>query len=101
MVNGLKITLRGNRMYDFLNRLIHLSLPRGRDFRGLKESGIDQTGNLNIGIKEHLIFPEISDEHVRKIFGFQITVVTTCKNREHGLELFKLLGFPIKFKDKE
>jgi len=88
-------------MYDFLNRLIHLSLPRGRDFRGLKESGIDQTGNLNIGIKEHLIFPEISDEHVRKIFGFQITVVTTCKNREHGLELFKLLGFPIKFKDKE
>jgi len=101
MVNGLKITLRGKRMYDFLNRLIHLSLPRGRDFRGLKESGIDQSGNLNIGIKEHLIFPEISDEHVRKIFGFQITVATTCKSREEGLALFKLLEFPIKIKDKE
>ncbi len=101
MVNGLKVTLRGQRMYDFLNRLVHLSLPRGRDFRGFPESGIDQAGNLNIGIKEHIIFSEISAENVRKIFGFQITVVSTSKNREQGLELFKLLSFPIKFKDKE
>lgn len=101
MINGLKVILRKQRMYDFLNRLIHLSLPRGRDFRGLPESGIDQAGNLNIGIKEHIIFPEISADHVKKIFGFQITIVTTGKDRKQGLELFKLLGFPIKYKEKE
>ncbi len=101
MVNGLKVTLRGPRMYDFLNRLVHLSLPRGRDFRGLKESGIDKAGNLNIGIKEHIIFPEISAEHVRKIFGFQITVVTKNSDLEKGKELFRLLGFPIKFKEEK
>jgi len=98
MINGLKITLRGQRMYDFLDRLIHIALPRGRDFRGLPENNIDQSGNLNIGIKEHIIFPEISDEHVKKIFGFQVTVVTTAENRKQGKALFRLLGFPIKFK---
>lgn len=101
MINGLKITLRGQRMYDFLDRLVHLALPRGRDFRGLPENGVDQSGNLNIGIREHIIFSEISDEQTRKIFGFQITVVTTAKNRSTGKKLFKLLGFPIKFKDKK
>jgi large subunit ribosomal protein L5 len=96
MINGLKITLRGQRMYDFLDRLIHIALPRSRDFRGLPEKNIDQAGNLNIGIKEQIIFPEISAENVKNIFGFQITVVTTTKNHKEGLELFKLLGFPIK-----
>ena len=100
MINGLKVTLRGKRMYDFLNRLIHLSLPRGRDFRGLPYTCIDQGGNLNIGIKEHIIFPEISADHVRRIFGFQITAVTVNSNEEQGRELFKLLGFPIKLKEK-
>ena len=101
MVNGLKITLRGSRMFDFLNRLIHLSLPRGRDFRGLPESGIDQGGNLNIGIKEHIIFPDVAAEHTRRIFGFQITTVIANGNKEKGKELFKLLGFPIKFKENK
>jgi len=96
MVNGLKVTLRGQRMYDFLNRLIHLSLPRSRDFRGLPEKNIDQAGNLNIGIKEHIIFPEILAEHVKRIFGFQVTLVTTATKRKEGKELFKLLSFPIK-----
>ena len=101
MVNGLKVTLRGQRMYDFLDRFVHIVLPRSRDFRGLPESTIDQSGNLNIGIKEHIIFPEISAEHVKKIFGFQVTVVSTAKNRKEGKALFKLLGFPIKFKEKK
>jgi len=101
MVNGLKVTLRGQRMYDFLNRLVHISLPRGRDFRGLPETSIDQSGNLNIGIKEHIIFPEISSEHVKKIFGFQVTVVNTAKNHKEGEMLFRLLGFPIKLKEKK
>jgi len=100
MVNGLKVTLRGQRMCDFLDRLIHIVLPRSRDFRGLPESTIDQSGNLNIGIKEHIIFPEISDEHVKRIFGFQVTVVSTAKTRKEGKILFKLLGFPIKFGEK-
>ena len=96
----LKVTLRGQRMYDFLDRFVHIVLPRSRDFRGLPESTIDQSGNLNIGIKEHIIFPEISAEHVKKIFGFQVTVVSTAKNRKEGKALFKLLGFPIKFGEK-
>jgi large subunit ribosomal protein L5 len=96
MIIGLAVTLRSQRMYDFLDRLIHIALPRSRDFRGLLEKNIDQAGNLNIGIKEQIIFPEISAEHVKNIFGLEITVVTTAKSREEGVELFKLLGFPIK-----
>lgn len=97
MVVGLTVTLRQKRMYDFLDRLVHIALPRSRDFRGLPLSNIDQAGNLNIGIKEHIIFPEISAENAKNIFGFQVTVVTTAKNKEEGGELFRLLGFPIKF----
>jgi large subunit ribosomal protein L5 len=98
MTVGLVVTLRGQRMYDFLDRLINIALPRSRDFRGLPEKNIDQAGNLNIGIKEQIIFPEISAESARSIFGLEIAVVTTARNREEGVELFKLLGFPIKFK---
>ena len=97
MIIGLKVSLRGQRMYDFLDRLINIVLPRGRDFRGLPEKNIDQAGNFNIGIKEQIIFPEISAEKTRNIFGFEIAVVSTAKSREEGVELFKLLGFPIKF----
>lgn len=97
---GLAATLRGQRMYDFLDRLISIALPRGRDFRGLPEKNIDQAGNFNIGLKEQIIFPEISTESARSIFGLEISIVTTAKNREEGLELFRLLGFPIAFKDK-
>ncbi|MFH0906724.1 MAG: 50S ribosomal protein L5 [bacterium] len=96
MVVGMMVTLRGQRMYDFLDRLINIVLPRVRDFRGLLEKNIDQAGNLNIGIKEQIIFTEISAESAKNIFGLEIAVVTTAKNHEHGAELFKLLKFPIK-----
>ncbi|MFH1460980.1 MAG: 50S ribosomal protein L5 [Patescibacteria group bacterium] len=101
MIIGSAVTLRKQKMYDFLDRLIHIALPRSRDFRGLPEKNIDQTGNLNIGLKEQIIFPEISAENVKNIFGFQITIVTTAKNQNEGKELFRLLGFPIKFKEKK
>lgn len=96
---GAKVTLRGPKMNDFLNRVINIALPRSRDFQGINPNSLDEYGNLTIPIKEHIIFPEISAEKTRTVFGFEITVVTTAKNKEEGLELLKLLGFPIK-KDK-
>jgi len=93
---GLKVTLRGKRMYDFISRLVNIVLPRTRDFRGLNTKSIDGNGNLTIGIKEHIIFPEISQEDIRKIFGLEITVVTHAGNKERALEFYKLMGFPIK-----
>lgn len=96
MIVGLKVTLRRERMYDFLDRLIHIALPRSRDFRGIPERCVDEYGNLNIGIKEQIIFPEISAESTRNIFGLEISVVTTCKTHKEGVELFKLLGFPLR-----
>lgn len=93
---GLKVTLRNKKMYDFLERLIHIGFPRSRDFRGINSKSIDEQGNLTVAIKEHIIFPEISLEKARNIFGFEITVVTTAKTKEEGMELLKLSGFPIK-----
>jgi len=93
---GAKVTLRRGRMYDFLDRLIHIALPRSRDFRGIDPKSFDPNGNLTIGIKEHIIFPEISPEEVRRIFGFEITIKTSAKTKEEGIELLRLLGFPIK-----
>lgn len=93
---GVKVTLRGKRMYAFLDNFIHVVLPRSRDFRGLEPTSVDKQGNLTIGIKEHLFFPEISPEKVRNPIGLQVTVSTTAKNHEEGLELFRRLGFPIK-----
>ncbi|MBZ9578421.1 50S ribosomal protein L5 [Patescibacteria group bacterium] len=93
---GAQGTLRGKRMFDFLERLIHIALPRSRDFRGIDPKSFDREGNLTIAIKEHIAFPEISPEKVKNIFGFEITVVTTAKNKEEGIELLRLLGFPIK-----
>lgn len=89
-------TLRKQRMWDFLERFIYLSLPRTRDFKGLDPKSIDKNGNLNIGFKEHISFPEIFTEKEKTIFGLEITVVTNAKNKEEGLELYKLLGFPMK-----
>ena len=83
-------------MYDFLERVIHITLPRSRDFRGIDPKSVDQQGNLTIPIKEHIAFPEVSPEKTKQIFGFEITVVTSAKSREEGLELLRLLGFPIK-----
>lgn len=92
---GVKVTLRGKRMWEFLDRLVGASIPRVKDFQGIKVSSVDSNGNLNIGLKEHIIFPEILAENVKNIFGLQVVVVTNAKNREEGLELFRVLGFPI------
>jgi len=91
---GVKVTLRGQKMYDFLGRFVHVVLPRSRDFRGLKTSLIDDRGNLTIGLTEHLFFPEISLETSKIPFGLEITFTTTAKTKEEGLELFLQLGFP-------
>jgi large subunit ribosomal protein L5 len=93
---GAKVTLRGQRMYEFLGKLIWLVLPRTRDFRGIPQSSIDENGNLTIGFKEYTPFPEVVPEKEKGIFGLEVTVVTTAKTREEGIELLKLLGFPIK-----
>lgn len=95
MVVGYKITLRGQRMYDFLDRLINFAIPRTRDFRGIPLTSVDSNGNLTIGIKEHIVFPEMISEDVRNIFGFEVSVVTNAKGRNEAIELFKLLGFPL------
>ncbi len=96
MVIGACVTLRGSRMYDFLDRFISIALPRSRDFQGIDPKSIDRSGNLTVALKEHIAFPEISPEKTRMIFGFEVTVVTTAKDQKEGLELFKSLGFPIK-----
>lgn len=93
---GASCTLRKSRMYDFLERLINIVLPRSRDFRGLDSKSMDSSGNLTIGIKEHIAFPEISPEKAKSIFGLEVTVSTNANNKEQGLELLKLMGFPIK-----
>ncbi|MFH1582586.1 MAG: 50S ribosomal protein L5 [bacterium] len=94
MILGAKVTLRGRKMYDFLERLIHLTLPRTRDFEGINLKSVDQNGNLTLAVKEHIAFFEVLPEKIRNIFGLEVTVTTTAKNREQGLELFKLLGVP-------
>ena len=90
------VTLRKQRMWDFLERFIYLSLPRSRDFKGISPKSIDKNGNLSIGFKEHIFFPEIFTEKEKTIFGLEITVVTNAKSKEEGLELYKLMGFPMK-----
>ncbi len=93
---GAKVTLRRKRMVDFLERLIHIVLPRTRDFQGIEPKSFDKKGNLTIAVKEHITFPEILPEKAKNIMGLEITVVTNAKNPSEGLELLKLLGFPIK-----
>jgi large subunit ribosomal protein L5 len=93
---GVKATLRGKRMWDFLEKLIGATIPRIRDFQGIKETAVDERGNLNIGIKEHMVFPEIMPENVKRTISLQVTVVTTGKKRAESLALFKFLKFPIK-----
>lgn len=93
MVVGMKVTLRGQRMYDFLDKLINISIPRIRDFRGLNITAVDGQGNLNLGFKEHNVFPEIRSDEIERIHGLEISIATTAKNRAEGLALFELLGF--------
>ncbi|MBP6860706.1 MAG: 50S ribosomal protein L5 [Candidatus Pacebacteria bacterium] len=97
-VVGYQVTLRGARMYDFLDRLIHVALPRTRDFRGLTDSAIDEMGNMTIGIKEHTIFPETSDEEVKDVFGLAVTIVTSAKDKKSATAFLKHLGLPIRSK---
>jgi large subunit ribosomal protein L5 len=92
---GYQVTLRGARMYDFVDKLIHIALPRTRDFRGLSAKAIDEMGNLTIGIKEHTIFPETSDEDLKDVFGLAITIVTTAKSKAEAEAFFRHLGMPL------
>lgn len=96
LVIGMVVTLRGKRMYDFLEKLINITLPRVRDFRGLDPKNIDQRGTLNLGFREHIAFPEIKSDEIEKIHGMQVTIVTTASSREQGLELLTHLGFPFR-----
>ena len=95
---GVKVTLRSSRMYEFIDRLVNIALPRIKDFRGLSAKGIDSSYNYSFGIKEHIVFPEVNFDKVDKIRGLDITVVTNSKNREGTLELLKEFNFPIEIK---
>jgi large subunit ribosomal protein L5 len=93
---GCMVTLRKQRMYDFLNKLVNIALPRVRDFRGVSGKAMDGRGNYSLGIKEQIIFPEIDYDKIDKIKGMNITIVTTAKTDEEGKELLKKLGMPFK-----
>jgi large subunit ribosomal protein L5 len=95
---GLKVTLRKNRMYEFIDRLVNIALPRIKDFRGLSSSGFDKFGNYTFGVKEHIIFPEVNFDKVDKIRGLDITIVINSNSIEHSLDLLKKLNFPFKTK---
>ena len=93
---GLTVTLRGARMQHFLDKLVHIAIPRTKDFRGIDKKAVDSIGNMTIGIKEHTIFPETSDEDLRDVFGLAITLVTSAKSKEEATAFFEHLGIPFK-----
>jgi len=93
---GCKVTLRGIRMYEFLDRLVSLSLPRIRDFRGVSEKGFDGRGNFTLGLKEQLVFPEVEYEKIANVHGMDISFVNTAQNNEHGIALMRHLGMPFR-----
>lgn len=96
LVVGYQVTLRGGRMYDFLSRLINVALPRTRDFRGIDTSSFDKDGNLTLGVREHIVFPEMIGEDYRFLFGLEVTIVTSAKSQTEAVEFLKLIGFPLK-----
>lgn len=96
---GVRVTLRGSKMYEFLDRLMSIALPRVRDFKGISSKGFDGRGNYTLGVKEQIIFPEISIDKVNKISGMDITFVTTAKNDEESFELLKAFGMPFAIKN--
>jgi large subunit ribosomal protein L5 len=98
---GAKVTLRGDRMYEFLDRLMTVALPRVRDFKGISDKGFDGRGNYTLGVQEQIIFPEISIEKVNRISGMDITFVTSANSDEESLELMKAFGMPFVKKDKQ
>lgn len=93
---GIKVTLRGQRMEDFVSKLINVVFPRVRDFRGLSPKAFDGNGNYSIGFREHTVFPEISPDDVMKLHGLQVNIITSAENDEKGFELLKSMGFPFK-----
>ena len=95
---GLKVTLRRNKMYEFIDRLVNIALPRIRDFRGLSPNGFDQFGNYTFGIKEHIVFPEVNFDKVEKIRGLDISIVIKSLKKEDSFELLKQLNFPLRDK---
>jgi len=97
---GFQVTLRGTRMFDFLDRLLNIALPRTKDFRGLSARSIDGMGNLTIGIREHTIFAETADEDLKDVFGLGVTIVTTAKSKPEAKAFFDHIGFPFKKKEE-
>ncbi|HEY4489776.1 MAG TPA: 50S ribosomal protein L5 [Candidatus Paceibacterota bacterium] len=93
---GLQVTLRGKRMYDFIDRLLNIALPRTKDFRGVSLNSIDEMGNYTLGIREHTIFPETSDEDLRDVFGISVTFVTTSKNKKETENYLRFINFPFR-----
>ena len=93
---GYQVTLRGKRAEDFLNRVVHIALPRTKDFKGISAGAIDEMGNYTLGIKEHTVFPETADEELKDVFGMAVTVVTTAKNKKEAEAYLRNLGFPFK-----
>tara|TARA_B100000686_G_scaffold290007_1_gene317134 strand:- start:131 stop:685 length:555 start_codon:yes stop_codon:yes gene_type:complete len=98
--SGLKVTLRKNKMYEFIDRLVNIALPRIKDFRGLSANSFDKFGNYTFGVKEHIIFPEVNFDKVEKIRGMDITIVISSSSNDHSLELLNKLNFPFKTERK-
>ena len=94
--SGLKVTLRKNKMYEFIDRLVNIALPRIKDFRGLSPNSFDKFGNYTFGVKEHIIFPEVNFDKVEKIRGLDITIVIKSRNKKHSFELLKRFNFPFR-----
>ena len=100
-LSGYQVTLRGERMQSFLDKLIHVVLPRVKDFRGIKPSAIDEMGNITIGIKEHTVFPETADEDAKDVFGFAVTIATSAKNKKEAEAYLRYLGLPLRVEEQK
>lgn len=98
---GVIVTLHGDRMYAFLEKLLNIALPRTKDFRGISKKVVDNIGNATIGIKEHTIFPETADEDIKDVFGLSITMVSTAKTKKEGLAFYELIGIPFKTEEEK
>lgn len=93
---GYQVTLRGARATDFVNRLIHIALPRTKDFKGIETASLDEMGNYTLGLREHSVFPETADEDIKDVFGLAVTIVTTAKDKKEAQAYLTYLGFPFK-----
>jgi large subunit ribosomal protein L5 len=98
MIIGVSVTLRGARMYDFVDKLVNVALARIRDFQGVDPKNVDHNGNITLGFKEHIVFPEIHSDEVERIHGLSVTITTNAATNKEGFELFSLMGFPFKKK---